>query len=226
MFGKTAKMGFVGCSEQQAGKVWERSIPSTWTPCERPCHTLMCHLTTTAFTKALLGNNAGFSHKIVNLTPCLKAAKQLSQGFCGLCLGVLLVLVKERLKKYACYRKLRVSLWWHSYLCIAQHCHKEHLWNQKALSWQEIWAGHKITSSGLCPFHEDKLQLPSWEVCKPSSVIRLSPTYFEGEKNDITQVNCKHWKSRKCRSKVMVPTKALYLISDHREDLVVFCFGV
>lgn len=39
--------------------------------------------------------------------------EQLGQGFYVLCFGVVLVLAKVWLKKYGCYRKLRVSLWWY-----------------------------------------------------------------------------------------------------------------
>lgn len=95
---------------QWAGKVWEWGIPSTRAPSERPCRPSLSHPTIAAFTEALLGVNRGSSHKTVKLTACLTAAKQLGQGFCVLCLGVVLVLAKGQLKKYACYRKLRVSL--------------------------------------------------------------------------------------------------------------------
>lgn len=111
MFGKTAKMIFLVVVVQRAGKVWAQGIPPTWAPHERQYHQPLCHPTTTAFIKALLGINAGSSHKTEKRTACLRAAKQLGQGFCVLCLGVVLVLAKGWLKKQDCYRKLRVSLW-------------------------------------------------------------------------------------------------------------------
>lgn len=110
--------------------------------------------------------------------------------------------------------KPRVSLWWHLisiYNVYSQCWHKEHPWSQK--HWQEIWSGHKTTYSGPGPLHKGKIQLPRWGInCKPSA-FKASPTYFEGEEDNISQVNHKHWKSRKEGSKVVSHTQALCIIS-------------
>lgn len=96
----------------------------------------------------------------------------------------------------------------------------------ETFSWQEIWFGHKTTSSGLA-FHRGKLQPRRWGICKPSTV-KASPTYFEGEEEDsISQVNHKHWKSRKQEGrKVLSHTQALCVISDHNREVLVVCCGV